>query len=148
MSRLLDTPRILVNFYALIRTLRHLQSDKGCQWDRAQSPHSLRKHLIEEAQELVEAIEKNDKSHITEECGDLLLVLLLMINSKKGVHTLSLSKICRLLNAKLIRRHPHILGNRKTKLHIAKLPERRNWWEIAKQQERDSALKKKTKPSP
>ena len=135
MSRLQDTLRILIDFRTLLRTLRYLQSDRGCQWDRAQSPHSLRKHLIEEAKELVEAIEKSDRLHITEECGDLLLVLLLMINSRKGDHTLSLSEICRLLNAKLIRRHPHILGDRKTKLRIAKLSEKRDWWRIAKQQE-------------
>ena len=132
-----STAKLLIHFSALLRTLRYLQSDRGCEWDRAQSPHSLRKHLIEEAQELVEAINNNERENIIEECGDLLLVLLLIINSKKGQHTLSFTEVCRTLHKKLIRRHPHILGNRKTKRRIIRSNvDQDYYWKMAKQQEK------------
>ena len=139
MVQLFKNIRLHSTLRTLLATLRYLQSDKGCEWDRAQHPHSLRAHLIEESKELVEAIEENDRTHIVEECGDVLLVLLLMVNSKKGNHTLSLTEVCAALNKKLLRRHPHVFGSRTVKRRIAQAEANENHWERAKKAERSSS---------
>ena len=87
-----------------------LRSENGCPWDRAQDHHSIRKNLIEETYEVIEALDKEDSALLREELGDLLLQVLLHANreeqaGKEGMEGV-FDGICR----KLIFRHPHIFG--------------------------------------
>ena len=88
-----------------------LRSENGCPWDRAQTHHSIRKNLIEETYEVVEALDKEDSDLLKEELGDLMLQVLLHADmeeraGREGMEGV-LDGICR----KLIFRHPHIFDS-------------------------------------
>ena len=94
--------------------MKKLRSPGGCPWDRRQNYESLRPHIIEEAYELVDAIERRgtdgNSRHILEECGDLLLQVIFIgaIAEEKG--DFAVNDIPRTIAEKLIRRHPRIFG--------------------------------------
>ncbi len=112
----------------LIKTMRHLRSQKGCAWDRAQSPESLRPYILEEAYELIDAIDAGDTSEILAELGDLLLQVIFQaqIFSEKGLF--GIGDVAEGINRKLQRRHPHIFSLEE---NIKDYPD----WEQIKQQE-------------
>lgn len=93
----------------LIARLRDPAS--GCPWDRAQDHRSLRTYVLEEAQELVEAVNAGEDGLLIEELGDVLLQVLLhsRIASERGAF--SIDNVCEHLADKLIRRHPHVFGD-------------------------------------
>ena len=95
-----------------LRQIMHiLRAPGGCPWDAEQSHESLRKHLIEEAYEVVEAIESGDRDAIVDELGDLLLqpVFHAEIASESG--GFDLDDVATAICEKLIRRHPHVFGD-------------------------------------
>ena len=93
----------------LIAKLRDPAS--GCPWDRAQDHRSLRTYVLEEAQELVEAVTSGEDALLLEELGDVLLQVLLhsRIATERGAF--SIDDVCGHLADKLIRRHPHVFGD-------------------------------------
>jgi MazG family protein len=95
-------------FQTLVMTIERLLAPDGCSWDQEQTLQSMRKSVIEEAYELVEAIDFEDNEKIKEELGDLCLnvVFLSKIAEKEG--RFSLSQVLQCITEKLIRRHPHI----------------------------------------
>ena len=99
------------NFADLYQIMRILRGDNGCQWDKAQTHQSIRQNAVEEAYELVEAINSDDIDNIIEESGDLFLqsIFHCVIAEDCGEFSLEdcLSGICR----KLIDRHTHIFGD-------------------------------------
>ena len=97
-------------FDRLVRTMWRLRQPDGCPWDREQTHRSITKHLVEEAYEAVEAIEANDREHLIEELGDVLeqVVLHAQIAADEGAFTID--DVVRVLNEKLVRRHPHVFG--------------------------------------
>ena len=99
------------NFTDLYCIMRILRGDNGCQWDKAQTHESIRQNAVEEAYELVEAINNEDIDNIIEESGDLFLqsIFHCVIGEDSGEFSLEdcLSGICR----KLIDRHTHIFGD-------------------------------------
>ena len=90
-----------------------LRSPEGCEWDRAQTFGSMRTCLTNEAQEVVDAIDKQDYENLCEELGDVLLQVLLnsQIAKEKGLFTFE--DVVQTLAEKLIRRHPHVFGDEK-----------------------------------
>jgi len=94
--------------YEIIATLR---APDGCPWDKEQTPKSLRGNVVEEAYELVEAIDELDAAHVCEEAGDLYLLATMIpyIYEESGDFSVadSLNGLC----DKLIRRHPHVFGD-------------------------------------
>lgn len=66
-------------FIKLVEVMKRLRAPDGCPWDREQDFLSLRRYIIEEAYELIEAIENNNRDNICEECGDLMLQMILVI---------------------------------------------------------------------
>jgi len=87
-----------------------LRSETGCEWDRRQTHSTLKPYLIEEAYEVLNAIDKNDDEELIEELGDVLLQVVFhaQIASERGVF--DISKIVDRLIDKLIRRHPHVFA--------------------------------------
>lgn len=126
------------HFQQLLSVLDRLRSEQGCPWDRQQTPASLIPYLLEETYEVIESIEANDQPALREELGDLLLHILFQgrIAQERGQFTIDDS--VRAITAKLIRRHPHVFGEQ----NDTTVPEIRQRWEAAKQQEkgRDSVL--------
>jgi tetrapyrrole methylase family protein/MazG family protein len=97
----------------IIDIVEILRSDKGCPWDRKQSHKSLRECLIEEAYEVVDAIDNEDIDGLVEELGDLLFQI--VFHSQIGLETgdFNFYNITTELNKKMIFRHPHVFGKKK-----------------------------------
>jgi len=100
----------LDSFEAAQNTIAHLRSEKGCAWDRKQTHLSLRPYLIEETYEVLECLDTEDPQALCEELGDLLLQVLLHVQIATDDGEFNMAKVLRQLNAKLIRRHPHVWG--------------------------------------
>ncbi len=88
-----------------------LRSPEGCPWDREQSHESIKKSLIEETYEVVEAINKNDKELMTEELGDVLLQVVFHSQIARENGEFDFSDVCDGICKKLIERHPHVFGD-------------------------------------
>jgi len=103
------------NLLELIETVRILRSPGGCKWDREQTHETLRRNMLEEAYEAVDAIDDGDMKHLREELGDVLLQVVLhsQIASESG--EFNLDDVAKELNEKLIHRHPHVFGDVKVK---------------------------------
>jgi XTP/dITP diphosphohydrolase len=96
----------------LIEVVARLRSpDGGCPWDLEQTPKTLIPYIIEEAYEVVDAIESEEKNAIAEELGDLLLQVVLQSQIASEYGQFSLEEVARGITQKLIRRHPHVFGD-------------------------------------
>jgi len=106
-----DEPLLYHRFQTLRRVIATLRGPNGCPWDRKQTHASLKRYLLEEAYELLEAIDENDDDHMVEELGDVLLQVMLhaQIGADRGLF--SIDDVIRTLTAKMIRRHPHVFGD-------------------------------------
>lgn len=98
-------------FRRLVQTVERLRAPGGCPWDREQTHHSLRTYVIEEAYEVVQAIEDGDAAQLAEELGDLLLQVVLhsVIAAERRAFDID-TVICG-ITEKIIRRHPHVFGD-------------------------------------
>jgi tetrapyrrole methylase family protein/MazG family protein len=126
--------QINANFLSLISTIRKLRSEQGCPWDKKQTTASLKKYLIEEFDEIIEAIDHDDPENLCEELGDFLYLILMIgeINQDEGAF--SIGEILATINQKLIRRHPHVFKSRKD-LDESEL---RQQWNAIKDREKDN----------
>lgn len=95
----------------LLDIMERLRSPSGCPWDREQTNESLKPFLLEEAYEVLEAIEKDDPAGLREELGDLLLQIVFHALIKKEQGQFSMNDVIETLCAKLIHRHPHVFGD-------------------------------------
>ncbi|MFA5880221.1 MAG: nucleoside triphosphate pyrophosphohydrolase [Candidatus Margulisiibacteriota bacterium] len=95
-------------FQAFIDVIKTLRGPNGCPWDKMQTMASLIPFIIEEAYELVEAIEHNDYDHIKEELGDILLHVVMLANMAEETDQFSINDVIELEKAKMIGRHPHV----------------------------------------
>lgn len=91
----------------LVEIMKLLLSPNGCPWDRKQTLETLKPFLIEEAYEVLDAIDSQDRTHHCEELGDLLLQIVF----QSELAQLSLDEIASSIGEKLIRRHPHVFGD-------------------------------------
>lgn len=96
-----------------IAIMRRLRQPGGCPWDAEQTHESIIPNLIEEAYECIDAIRANDRPHMREELGDMLLQVLFHaeIASEAQQDAFDINDIARELSDKLVRRHPHVFGN-------------------------------------
>ncbi|QRG67803.1 nucleoside triphosphate pyrophosphohydrolase [Brevibacillus choshinensis] len=108
-----------------------LRSPEGCPWDREQTHQSIRKNLIEETYEVLETIDDEDPDAMCEELGDLLMQIMLhsQMASEDGYFTVD--DVVATLNEKLIRRHPHVFGEKNANDSEEALA---NWQEIKAQE--------------
>lgn len=97
-------------FDELVEIMARLRGPNGCPWDREQTHDSLSRHVIEEAYELVEAIEHKDDKHLKEELGDLLLQIVFHAQIAADRNAFTIDEVVAGLNEKLERRHPHIFA--------------------------------------
>ena len=98
------------DFDRLARTIWRLRQPDGCPWDREQTHASIRQNMIEEAYEAVDAIDANDTRHLREELGDVMMQVLLHAQMADDAGDFDIDGVCRELNEKLVRRHPHVFG--------------------------------------
>ncbi len=101
------------NLERLIDIIKTLRSENGCAWDREQTHSSLKKNMIEEAYEAVDAIEDGDTKHLQEELGDVLLQVVLHSQIAKEDNEFTLEDVAKGISDKLVHRHPHVFGDLK-----------------------------------
>ena len=99
------------SFEALQEIVAHLRAPDGCPWDREQTLASLRKDLLEETYELLEALDADDDDKIAEELGDVVMGLVLIAQVGAEEERFLWPAVMEAINLKLIRRHPHVFGD-------------------------------------
>jgi len=107
----------------------------GCPWDREQTPRSLCNYLIEEAHEVVEAIEQDDHEHLREELGDVLLQVVFHAELARAQGHFAVDDVIAAICDKLVRRHPHVFGDQQVS-GAAEVVDR---WEAIKATERGTS---------
>ena len=128
-----DPGAALNEFMAIVRRLR---GPGGCPWDAQQTPETLKTYVLEEAYELVEALDSGDPGKIKEELGDLLLHLVFLSDLYQERGNFSLAEVTAGIAAKMIHRHPHVFGDAQaeTQEELCRL------WQQAKAQEGKSPV--------
>jgi len=130
--------RILNRQFATLRDIiAILRGPEGCPWDKEQTHQSIRKNLIEETYEVAEAIDWDDPDALCEELGDLLMQVMLHGQIAEDEGNFNVEDIIQVLNEKLIRRHPHVFGEREaeTSQEVVK-----NWEEIKAEEKREKGI--------
>jgi XTP/dITP diphosphohydrolase/tetrapyrrole methylase family protein/MazG family protein len=97
----------------LRKTMARLRAPDGCPWDREQTHQSLARCLIDECSELLDTIDRNDIPHMREELGDVLIQVVFHAQLAAERGDFDFDDVAREINAKLIRRHPHVFGSGK-----------------------------------
>lgn len=100
-------------FDDFVATIAALRAPNGCPWDQEQTHESIARNMIEEAYEAVDAIEARDTAHLREELGDVLLQVVLQSQIAADADEFTIDDVCKEVNEKIIRRHPHVFGDRK-----------------------------------
>jgi len=116
----------------LIEIIDILRSPNGCKWDREQTHDTLKRNMLEEAYEAVDAINDNDSKHLKEELGDVLLQVVLHAQIAKEEGEFNIEDVAKTLNEKLIHRHPHVFGDVK----VQNTQEILDNWEKLKKEEK------------
>ena len=98
-------------FARLFEIVRRLRAPDGCPWDREQTPQTLRPSLLEEAWEVVSAIDSGDDVNLREELGDVFLIVTMMAWMREEAGTFSVKDTLEGISEKLVRRHPHVFGS-------------------------------------
>lgn len=97
----------------LRQTMARLRAPDGCPWDREQTHQTLARCLIDECSELLDTIDRNDLPHMREELGDVLIQVVFHAQLAAERGEFNFDDVAREINAKLIRRHPHVFGDGK-----------------------------------
>lgn len=103
--------KLIEQFSKAVEIVATLRGPQGCPWDKDQTLKSLVPFMLEEAFELAEAIDSQDKTNQVEELGDFLFQALLQAQVAQDEGLFTLEEVLEILNKKLIRRHPHVFGD-------------------------------------
>lgn len=120
-------------FDKLVAVQARLREPDGCPWDREQTHASLRTYLIEEAYEVLEALESGNDRKFAEEMGDLLLQIVFHSQIAKEEGRFTVADVIREVHDKMVRRHPHVFGEKRAKDSAEVL---KNWEQIKKEERR------------
>jgi XTP/dITP diphosphohydrolase/ATP diphosphatase len=130
------------NLSESVRIMARLRGPDGCPWDKEQTFDTIKRHTLEETYEVFDAIERRAWSDLRDELGDLFLQVLFYSQMAAEAGYFTIGDVAAGLNAKLIRRHPHIFGEVKAEDSAAVL---KNWEAIKREEKRASA---EGKPEP
>ncbi len=122
-------------FDEFVATIEALRAPDGCPWDKVQTHQSIASNMIEEAYEAVDAIEASDKPHMLEELGDVLLQVVLQSQIAADAGEFTIDDVCRTVNEKIVRRHPHVFGE----LQAGDANEVLDVWDQIKMAEKEAA---------
>ena len=123
----------------LVRTIWRLRQPDGCPWDKEQTHESITSDLIGEAYEAVETIYQHDVPHLREELGDVLEQVLLHAQIADDSGEFDIDDVCRELNEKLVRRHPHVFGDAAAMGAVDSAGKVLDIWDSVKKAEREAA---------
>jgi tetrapyrrole methylase family protein/MazG family protein len=129
--------QVLDEFRALVEIVRELRTPgTGCPWDLEQNHHTLRRYLLEESHEVLDAIDRHDDPGLCEELGDLLLQVVLHAQVAEDRGVFSLVDSVRSIARKMVRRHPHVFGKERA---ADSAEVRRNWEAIKAAEQKEQA---------
>ena len=123
----------------LIDIMATLRSENGCPWDKEQTHESLKRYLLEEAYEVLDAIDSGDDAALCDELGDVLLQVVFHAQLATETGRFTIDDVVDAVSDKMIRRHPHIFGE----AHAENPDEVLTMWEQIKAKEKDSRGEKK-----
>ncbi|NOQ46626.1 MAG: nucleotide pyrophosphohydrolase [Desulfobulbaceae bacterium] len=116
----------------LLAIIKKLRGRDGCPWDQKQTPKTIKKYLLEESNELAEAIDNGNAKHICEEIGDMFFILTMLTAMFEEKETFTIEDSLNSIIEKMIRRHPHVFGE----VAILDENELRLQWESIKAKEK------------
>jgi ATP diphosphatase len=120
-----------------VAIMARLRGPGGCPWDREQTFDSIKRHTLEETYEVFDAIERRAWPELRDELGDLLLQVLFYAQMAADAGYFNIADVAEGLNAKLVRRHPHVFGDAVAETAGAVL---RNWDEIKREEKKAAGL--------
>lgn len=124
-------------FPLLVQIMQRLLAPDGCPWDREQDMPSLRKYVLEEACEVIDAIDSGDRAHLCEELGDLALQVAFLSELGRAEGSFGPDDVVRAIVEKLVRRHPHVFADAAVAGSEEVLE---NWERIKAQEKRDRGV--------
>ncbi len=107
----MNTNQAMDSFQKLLDIMATLRSEHGCPWDREQTKDTLKKYLIEEAYEVIEALDEKDPEKVKEELGDLLFQIAFQCQLAKEAGEFGMEDVIKKISEKMIGRHPHVFGD-------------------------------------
>jgi len=125
-------------FEKLVAVQARLRAPGGCPWDREQTHQSLRTYLIEEAYEVLDALDSGDSAKLAEELGDLLLQIVFHSQIAREEGRFTVSDVIREISEKMVRRHPHVFGETRARDSAEVL---KNWEQIKAEERRSKSWK-------
>ncbi|MGC4084059.1 MAG: nucleoside triphosphate pyrophosphohydrolase [Vicinamibacterales bacterium] len=131
-------------FVRLIEIMAALRAPDGCPWDREQTIDTLKKYVLEETYELLEAIDRHDHEALREELGDFLFEAVFVAQLEQEAGHFSIADSVRAVADKLVRRHPHVFKRDEGEPALETAGQVKVRWEEVKAQERGRAEKPKT----
>jgi tetrapyrrole methylase family protein/MazG family protein len=130
----------LGTFQTLVDIVARLRAPGGCPWDREQTHNSLKRNLLEESYEVIEAIDSADPAILSEELGDLIVQVAFHADIAREAGEFQVEDVLRQINSKLVRRHPHVFAGG----HAEDAREVERNWEQIKEQERQATGQSKS----
>ena len=130
----------LGTFQTLVDIVAKLRAPGGCPWDREQTHDSLKRNLLEESYEVIEAIDQGNPATLSEELGDLMVQIAFHADIAQEAGDFQLEDVLRNINSKLVRRHPHVFADG----HAEDAREVERNWEQIKAAERQAKGEKKS----
>ncbi|HYL09801.1 MAG TPA: nucleoside triphosphate pyrophosphohydrolase [Candidatus Acidoferrales bacterium] len=129
-------------FEALVALQARLRAPHGCPWDREQTHQTLRTYLIEEAYEVLEALDSGDDRKFASELGDLLLQIVFHAQLAREDGRFDISDVIEAIHSKMVRRHPHVFGKVRTHTSADVL---KNWEQLKAEERREEATPSQTR---
>jgi nucleoside triphosphate diphosphatase len=130
------SPQVVAALAEAVAIMARLRGPNGCPWDREQTFDTIKRHTLEETYEVFDAIERRAWPELQDELGDLLLQVLFYAQMAADAGYFDIADVAAGLNAKLVRRHPHVFGDVEAADADAVL---RNWEEIKRAEKREAA---------
>ncbi|MEW6095954.1 MAG: MazG family protein [bacterium] len=127
-------------FARLVDIIAKLRAEDGCPWDKEQTFQSLKPYVLEEAYEVVQAIDNEDFEELKEELGDLLIQVIMQAQLAKEEGLFDIQDVLSYVSEKLTRRHPHVFGD----LKFNNSQEVIAHWNAIKEKEKEVKLKHKS----
>jgi MazG family protein len=124
-------------FEKLLELVARLRAEDGCPWDREQTPATVKRYLLEEVYEVLDAVDQGTPNQVVEELGDLIFMTIFMAHLYEEQNQIQVDQILRTVGDKMVRRHPHVFGDRSVNsARQVKL----NWEEIKRQEKPQEPL--------
>lgn len=129
---MVESPGSETIYHRLYELVKRLRGKDGCPWDREQTPESIHPYLVEEAYELLDAIESGDTGDVCEELGDVLFHIFFLARIFEESNAFTMEDVLNQITEKMIRRHPHVFGPTR---EVSNAEEVRSQWQRIKAEE-------------